>query len=313
MQQQLLELAKLRNSNILIYATGDRPNLCTQIDEDIIQIFHEVLESIGNQENIDLFIYSRGGSTIVPLPLVRLIRKYCTKFGVIVPFRAHSAATMISVGADEIYMTRKAELGPVDPQLQIPQNQGIRTYATTDLFAYLEFAKSEIGWQQSNTEISLEILEYFHKYCALPPDLIGKIYRLYTQSRKYIIELAKNRSEGYELEKDIINQLADILVSGFGSHDYKIDSIEAKNLGLNIINYSKELEDSVNSLFNQMVNDLKLNEPFIPSSPGEEIASIIMSANKIAVKSAIINSVGKNKEGQSIIDMGITPWIFKAI
>ncbi|HHU0077358.1 TPA: hypothetical protein ACT9L3_002993, partial [Legionella pneumophila] len=74
-----------------------------------------------------------------------------------------------------------------------------------------------------------------------------------------------------------------------------------------------ELEDSVNSLFNQMVNDLKLNEPFIPSSPGEEIASIIMSANKIAVKSAIINSVGKNKEGQSIIDMGITPWIFKAI
>jgi len=307
MQTLMLNLEKVRHSKIIVYVTSDRQNLPVQIEEDVIEIFHHILESMGDQEKIDLFIYSRGGSTIVPLPLVRLIRKYCNKFSVLVPFRAHSAATMICVGADEVYMTRKAELGPVDPQFNLMINQAQKTYGTTDLFAYLEFAKHEMGWQASNTEISLALLEFFHKYCSLSPDLIGKIYRSYTQSRKYIAELAGYRSAGYALDKDAINQLIFALVSGFGSHDYKIDAYEAKKLGLNILPYDKKLEHMVNELYRAVAVELKLNEPFVPQATGKEVAVMVRSEAKKAAKYAIIKSVTSTPKG-NVADLGISSW-----
>ncbi len=309
MKSSLEQIEKMRQSRVIVYATVDRVNLTTQIEEDVIGVFHEILETLGEQEKIDLFIYSRGGSTIVPLPLVRLIRKYCQKLGVLVPFRAHSAATMICVGADEIYMTRKAELGPVDPQLNISVNQAARTYATTDLFAYLEFAKNEMGWQSSNTDISLSLLEFFHKYCSLQPDMVGKVYRLWTQSRKYMTELAGNRAAGYFLDKEIVKHISNTLVSGFGSHDYKIDANEARKLGLNILPYDKNLETAVNQLYKHLAGNLKLNEPFVPQAAGKEVTVLVETAQHRAVKYAVIKSINQTPKGPAA-DIGISPWEF---
>jgi ClpP class serine protease len=43
-------------------------------------------------------------------PLVTLLRQYCKRLAVLVPFRAHSAGTLISLGADEIVMLPGSEL-----------------------------------------------------------------------------------------------------------------------------------------------------------------------------------------------------------
>lgn len=45
-----------------------------------------------------------------------MFREYSKQgsFSVLTPYRAHSAATVISLGADEIIMTEKSELGPID-------------------------------------------------------------------------------------------------------------------------------------------------------------------------------------------------------
>ncbi len=285
MQEQLLALQALRSSKVIVYTTVDRPNLNLQIEEDIIEPIHQILESIGHQPVIDLFIYSRGGATIVPLPLVRLIRKYCEKFGALVPFRAHSAATMICIGADEIYMTKKAELGPVDPLLNVNSPQGQRQYASTDIFAYLEFAKTEVGWQAQGST-TVELLEFFHKYSGLPPDHVGKIYRMFTQSKKYIEELANSHPRGHRLRG--VEKMAEVLVRGFGSHDYKIDSHEARSkLGLKVLPYHRETEAAIQALYSQVASFLKLTTPFAPApnpNPATEIVGLIMSENKKLVK-----------------------------
>lgn len=289
--------------------TADRHPLSLDIQEDIIEVFHEVLGSIGDQEKIDLFLYSRGGSTIVPLPLVRLIRKYCRKFSVIVPFRAHGAATMICIGADEVYMTRKAELGPVDIQVNLQTPLGQKIFSTNDLFAYLDFAKQEIGWQVSNMESSFTLLEFFHKYSQLSPDLIGQIYRLYMQSSKYIMELAIHRSDGFSLDKEIVNQLAETLVRGFGSHDYKIDADEAKKLGLNILPYDENLEAAVNKLYKNTASFLKLNTLFSSTLNAEEKEpiGIIIGESKKAIKYAAIQSNKINSQQGEQINIKFTP------
>jgi Serine dehydrogenase proteinase len=312
MQEQLEKLQALRKSKIILYATVDRPGLSQQIDESIIEVFHKHLEAIGDQELIDILIYSRGGATIVPLPLVRLIRKYCHRFGAIIPFRAHSAATMITVGADEVYMSRRAELGPVDPQLTINSPQGQRVIASTDLFAYLEFAKTELGWQSSNNETSIEILEFLHKYCALSPDFIGKIYRMYTQSKKYIEELAESHAPGHLLGRESVDKLADTLMRSFGSHDYKIDSHEAKNkLGLNIISFDKNLEKNIEDVYVAMATYLKLSAPFVPGAigtVGSETVGLILS-EKMRSNQLFNFKVVKGPDSRPAIDASFSQWL----
>ena len=69
---------------------------------------------------------------------------------VIVPHKAHSSGTIISLGANEIIMTKQATLGPdrfeflhtpLNPRLQ---DGGIYPVSVEAVKGYLEFAKNEM-------------------------------------------------------------------------------------------------------------------------------------------------------------------------
>ena len=47
---------------------------------------------------------------------------YCDDLTVIVPHKAHSSGTVISLGANRIVMTKQATLSPIDPSLNNPLN-----------------------------------------------------------------------------------------------------------------------------------------------------------------------------------------------
>lgn len=92
-------------------------------DCDAIANFHAdrlyaaASEADTSPENILLIIQSLGGSIepayLISKALKRIAQK---KFVVAVPRRAKSAATLISLGADEIRMGMMSQLGPIDPQ-----------------------------------------------------------------------------------------------------------------------------------------------------------------------------------------------------
>jgi ClpP class serine protease len=70
-----------------------------------------------------LVINSPGGDGLAAERMVNVCRS-CSQTGeywVIVPERAKSAATMICFGASKIIMSGVSELGPVDPQVLIPE------------------------------------------------------------------------------------------------------------------------------------------------------------------------------------------------
>ncbi|MCL6580724.1 MAG: ATP-dependent Clp protease proteolytic subunit [Firmicutes bacterium] len=62
-----------------------------------------------------LVLDSPGGDIHAAYLLARLYRTHASKLTVVVPRFAKSAATLICLAADEIVMTRIAELGPLDP------------------------------------------------------------------------------------------------------------------------------------------------------------------------------------------------------
>lgn len=74
------------------------------------------------RNNIDLMLYTRGGDMVTPIRIVKIIRSFCKKFSILIPYKVHSAATLIALGADEIVMTKLAELTPVDPTTGHPFN-----------------------------------------------------------------------------------------------------------------------------------------------------------------------------------------------
>jgi len=90
----------IRESRVITYITSDRQGpVGARIAMDIIPVMSKQLRKIGKTKNIDLFLFSSGGDTMVPWRIVSMIREYCDKFSVLIPHKAHSAATMISLGA----------------------------------------------------------------------------------------------------------------------------------------------------------------------------------------------------------------------
>src|SRR5574341_883633 len=109
------DLEKKRGSKVIVYFTGDRQPFGSRIADDAVRPLYEHLLNFdfkGEQKIMDLFIYSRGGDVSVPWRVASMIREFCEEFNVLVPYKAQSAATRLALGADNIIMGKKAELGP---------------------------------------------------------------------------------------------------------------------------------------------------------------------------------------------------------
>jgi hypothetical protein len=148
------EIETLRQSKVICYLTSLRPNLGAQMADDAVRVFFDHLLYLPTRpvNQLDIFLCSNGGSSVVPWRLISLIREFAKKVGVIIPYRAYSAATMLALGADEIVMHPFAEMGPIDPTVsndfnpvdaQTHQRLGI---SVEDVKAYVGQGN---GWNQT--------------------------------------------------------------------------------------------------------------------------------------------------------------------
>ena len=68
---------------------------------------------------VDVILHSPGGSPTATESLVHLLRAKFDPIRFIVPHTAKSAATMLAFSGNEVLFGSDAELGPIDPQMQI--------------------------------------------------------------------------------------------------------------------------------------------------------------------------------------------------
>jgi len=271
------QIEKKRNSCVIAYILGDRlgypfgmvPNLAAQIANDALRPFTEHLEALGHQEKIDLFLYSRGGETNFPLRLVRLIREYCNNFGVLVPYRASSAATMICLGADEILMGKMGELSPVDPTTANVFNPidplnptGRWPISVEDVTAYLSLAKdkAKLDSEESAREIFKALTD------KINPVALGNVHRVYNLIRMLVPKLLGLHMDITKVEEQQkVQKIVEALTEKLYTHDYPICRLEAeKEIGLKIVKPNQDLEDFMWKLYKVFESDLKLLDPFDP-------------------------------------------------
>ena len=85
--------------------------------------FEETLYDADPNENLHMMLSTQGGDGETALRLVRQAQSRCAELTVIVPDQAKSAGTLFVLGADHIYLGPTSDLGPVDPQLLLPNGQ----------------------------------------------------------------------------------------------------------------------------------------------------------------------------------------------
>ena len=266
-----------RKSRVISYATGDRPPFATKIAGDIVPLLGNLLDGIGKVKKISLLLYTSGGDMLTPIRIVKLIRNHCDEFEVLVPYKAHSAGTLICLGADTIVMGKLGELTPVDPTTGHPFNpqnpanpQQKLEVSVEDLNSYLLFAKekAEVKSEQMIDAYKL-LVEKLH------PLSIGNAYRAYRMARlltERLLWLHMNKEKDGEKIKKIVKEITgDITI-----HAYPIDRDEAAELGLKIEKAADEVDKSMCQIYENYAEEMKLGQPFHPNEllAGKEMVEI---------------------------------------
>ena len=185
------QLESLRKSKVIVYFCGDRRATGgTQIADDSIRPLYDHLRALnalfpGKRKKLDFYLYSIGGLTETPWKIVTMLRELSDELHVIIPYKAYSAATMIALGADKIWMSEKAELGPIDPALRFVDNPSrplpfrLPEVGVEDIASFITFLRQRAGLtDQSALASTINTLA-----TNLTPPLLGRIERIYSHIR----------------------------------------------------------------------------------------------------------------------------------
>lgn len=240
-----VDLEKMIDKPIISFFTSFRyPVMIEDSDADMIE---GILQKSDLSNGFTLVLNSPGGDGLAAERIINICRSYSgtNKYDVIIPSKAKSAATMISLGASKIIMSKTSELGSVDPQVAYVEDNKIKRFSVynlvksyEDLFARAVKEKGNLQpyLQQLSNYDEREIAE-FKTALALSEDIAIKALKT---------GMLSNLSEK-EIKKKIKIFLTPEKVKTHGRPIYARDALKC---GLNI-----EIKD-LKSKFWQLIYEL---------------------------------------------------------
>lgn len=182
---------------------------------------YQSIRELENKKDIFLFLLSDGGKIEPAYLISKTCKRLCKeKFVISIPRQAKSAATLISLGADELHMGLLSELGPIDPQFG-----GFPALGFTNALKRIASLSAEFPGSG----------DMFAKYLSQNLNLkdLGYLERINESAAQYAERLLLGKSFPKETTP---NQLADHFTNHYKDHGFVIDLDEASNLlGKNIV------------------------------------------------------------------------------
>jgi hypothetical protein len=225
----------------------------------------DVQNKIGTNEadHLYLIIESVGGSPFASVAIMNILNSRFKKISAVVPRFAKSAATLMSLGTDEIYMCERSALGPLDLPKDHPidgspiSSMDIKK-AVADMAALSQsIAKDRYDFltekkipRKDAAQIALNNANDFLRPLIqqVDPYHLQKAQREQRIGYWYAIDMLTSRMMANDFKK--AQDSADFLVNSFPAHEYSIFANDAEGiLKLNI----KSLKD-----LPQWENDLKI-------------------------------------------------------
>jgi len=221
-QAVIAQAATLLGGPMITYWNNPRGSVCSN---DVVALC-EVLERLGWHDTIYLFIKSDGGSGQVSLRMVNLLRQHCRNLVALVPLECASAATMITLGANQILMGPTAFLTAVDTSLNhalspLDRDNDRVSVSLDELNRVIRRWRAEQADSTENPYKSL--FAYVH------PLVIGAVDRAESLS----VMLCRELLAYHIADEAKAHQIAATLNSKYPSHSYPILLNEAAKIGLN--------------------------------------------------------------------------------
>ena len=212
-----------------------------------IQGFMTAVKGLGG-DKLDLILHSPGGVLEAAEQVVNYLRSKYKYIRAIIPQNAMSAATMLACAADEIVMGRQSAIGPIDPQLTFPTQNGPVTIPAQALLDEFELAKKEVV---SNPGVAVLWLGKLKDY---PPGII--------QIANDTVNLAKEKvshwlqtymfasdADAAEKAKKIAEWLGDAHLHKTHGHPISFDEASQHGLKVKRLEGDSELQELVLSVY----------------------------------------------------------------
>lgn len=174
-------------------------------------IYKSVNELTNKDSNLLLILSSNGGSIEPAYLISKCLKKNSKKFSITIPRIAKSAATLLSLGADELHMGGMSQLGPIDPQVG-----GLPALALGNALENL--AELSEKYPKSSRMFAI----YLSKKLNL--QVLGYFQRVSESAVQYAERLLSNK----ELPSGQTSlKVAKSLVYSYKDHGFVIDHVEA--------------------------------------------------------------------------------------
>ncbi len=264
-----------RSSRVICLLTSDRLGLSQSMgmmQADALRHIYDLARETWarkSSDRLDLFIYTRGGDSDVPWALMSMLREVVgqkKEINALIPYRCHSAGTISVLGADNIVMGPKAELGPIDTTMNTPFNpQHPKTgeplpISVEDVMGYFSMLE-RVGCTGSDSKI--EGLKQFTR--KVHPYALGMIQRLEDQTKLVAGQMLDSRLLPFSVAEN--EAIVSTLAKRINSHRHAISRTEAiRQIGLKNIARAEDvkLDKPLWDLFLAYEKKLELENPFYP-------------------------------------------------
>jgi hypothetical protein len=236
----LLSLERKRKSRIYALIHSGPPH---HICRPSLWLLADQRNKFRGIDTLEILVHSPGGHVDIAYQLAKFFRAHCKKLNVLVPLYAKSAATVLCLNADYVFMGEFAELGPLDVQVEDELEKGKQSFPPLNEFKSMEFLKEHATeYLDFFTELlvdrGLSVKQALHEaipgvvgimnplYGHIDPSKLGSYRRMLAEGEEYAKRLLN--SVNNERVDDLVQQL----VWEYPSHDFVIDYDEAERIGI---------------------------------------------------------------------------------
>lgn len=212
------------------------------------------------KDKVALLIDSPGGDAKAAYQLAKTLRRQCQGFMAIIPRYAKSAATLLCLGAEEIVMSKSAELGPLDVQVMGEDREGyvsaldeLQSLDRLNAFAQEAVDKHmQLLVNRSPMKIKTLLPEVHMFVTGMVRPLFEKIDVVHYTRMSRLLKVAEEYAFRLLLPKytpDEAKAIARRLVHDYPEHGFCIDASEANDsIGLQVDVPSAELSGLLDRL-----------------------------------------------------------------
>lgn len=262
-RRALRELFQYTERNVILYCSGSlqKPELRQGLmitDEDLegfMEVFHKL-----DRRGLDLILHSPGGIPEAAESIVRYLRSKFDDVRVIVPQFAMSAATMVACSANRLLMGRHSQLGPIDPQIVVQTELGVRPVAAWAVLEQFEQATKQAG-DPAALAVWYPILKQYG------PALLVQCKNAITYATEIVAEwlgefMFAERPDRDELAARVANTLADHRTHLAHGRPLHRDYLRQQGMVIDDLEDDQELQERVLTIYHAFMHSLSSTTAF---------------------------------------------------